>query len=312
LEHLPHFARRPSLEPVTTILGNPEAYRTTRRFVDVDLNRQFREEDLANLSHAGYEHQRAKALDARFGSRARPGEAADFIVDLHTSTSSMGITYITEGWSDVGLAAAVWCQRQLGPRCAVGELPPVRVVRESLGRRETPHLISMCPHGLMIEIGPVPQGVLRHDACTWMEAATTAVLDFLEALNSGSLELPQRAVVYNDLSVKVPAPLGPDGKPAAIFHSDFQGKDFQPLHNGDPMYLTLDGEVVRYDGRHGETIWPVFVNEGAYYLPESGLGFGVTIRDEIDVPALGLDAGGANIDATTASATSPTILVAAQ
>mmetsp|Transcript_19356 Transcript_19356/g.54609 ORF Transcript_19356/g.54609 Transcript_19356/m.54609 type:complete len:156 (-) Transcript_19356:100-567(-) len=144
----------------------------------------------------------------------------------------------------------------------------------------------MCPHGLMVEIGPVPQGVLRHDACTWMETATQAVLDFLEALNTGRLDLPPRAVVYSDLAVKVPAPCRPDGKPTAIFHSAFQGSDFKALRTGDPMFVDLKGEVIRYEGTHGDVIWPVFVNEGAYYLPESGLGFGVTRREEMEVPAV--------------------------
>jgi len=290
LERHPGLARRPSLEDVVTVVGNPEAYHATRRFVDADLNRQFRLEDLANMSLAGYEHQRAKVFHHRFGAGASSGEAVDFIVDLHSSTASMGISYIVEGWSDIGLAAAAWCQRALEPRCHSGELPPVRILRETLSRRDSGHLIAMCPHGLMVEIGPVPQGVLRHDACTWMETATLAVLDFLEALNTGRPDLPRRAIVYSDMAVKVPAPCCPDGKPAAVFHRAFQGQDFEPLRKGDPMFVDMEGEVIRYDGAQGDVIWPVFVNEGAYYLPESGLGFGVALREEVEVPAVAVSA----------------------
>lgn len=290
IERRPGLAKRPSLDDVITVIGNPEAYRDTRRFVHADLNRQFRVEDLGDLSLCGYEHQRAKVLHRSFGAGAGDGQAADFVVDLHTSTASMGISFIVEGWDDVGLAAAAWCMRELEPQSASGELPPVRILRETLPRRDSGHLIAMCPHGIMVEVGPVPQGVLRHDACTWMEAATMAVLDFLEALNTGRLDLPQRVVVYSDLAVKVPAPCGPDGKPAAVFHPDFQGRDFEPLRKGDPLFVDLDGEVIRYDGAHGDVIWPVFVNEGAYYLPESGLGFGVTLREEVDVPVVATSA----------------------
>lgn len=145
--------------------------------------------------------------------------------------------------------------------------------------------MSLGREGLTIEIGPVPQGVLLHDACLWMEAAVVAVMDFVEAFNTNNLSsLPKRAVVYRDFSAKVPVPVGSDGKPVAIFHKDFQGSDFRPLRKGDPLFVDLDGSVIAYDGSFGDEVWPIFVNEAAYYFPESGLGFGVTVREEIDVP----------------------------
>lgn len=278
IEQDPQLVARPSLEAVKTLIGNPQAYKDSRRFVDEDLNRQFRPADLEGANRVSYEQQRAKVLTAY-------GAGMDFVVDLHTTTTSMGITYIVEGWSDVGLAAAVWCQQFLQPRVASGELPPVYIIRESIKRDDCPHLIAMGREGIMIEVGPIPQGILRHDVCAWMEAAITAVMDFLEALNTGALDLPHRATVFRDIAVKIPVPLGDDGKPTALFHSSFQGRDFMPLCKGDPMFVRLDGEVIAYNGSHGDKVWPTFVNEGAYYLPESGLGFCVTVQEDIEVPA---------------------------
>lgn len=40
-------------------------------------------------------------------------------------------------------------------------------------------------------------------------------------------------------------------------------QDWQPLKNGDPLFLTLDGEVIPYQGNC--TVYPTFINEAAYY-----------------------------------------------
>lgn len=283
IQHSPTIASRPSLDSVETVIGNPKAYAETRRFIDVDLNRQFREVGSRDGHSTGYEHQRAKALDAQYGHGATP-TSPDFVLDLHTTTSAMGITYIAESWSDVGVAAAVWCQRFLQPRIAAGELPQVRILYNDMNRSESQNVPSLARQGLTIEVGPVPQGVLRHDACEWMEAATSAFFDFLEAANSNGAELPERATVFWERREKVAAPLDGDGKPTAVFHKAFQDSDFRPVRMGDALFMSVTGEVIPYDGLHGSVIWPVFVNEGGYYLPESGLGFGVALRREIDVP----------------------------
>lgn len=102
LQRQPAIAARPSVESVETILGNPQAYRVMRRFVDVDLNRQFAAADLADIHLAGYETQRAKVLDARYGPKAVPSRAVDLVIDLHTTTTTMGITFIVERWSIIG------------------------------------------------------------------------------------------------------------------------------------------------------------------------------------------------------------------
>jgi len=289
--HAPDLVQRPSFEAWEAMLGNPRAYQETRRFVDEDLNRQFLSEALSNLALPGYEAQRAKALAAQFGPKAKGDckdtAACDFLVDLHTTTTAMGITLIAEPWSPVGVAAACWCQQRLRPRTEAGDLPEVRVMLESLDKQSSPHLISVAREGLMIEIGPVPQGVLKADACRWMEITTSAVMDFLHSLNTGTdLDLPPKAHVFRDIGIKIPAPLSEDGKPAAMFHEAFEGKDFQPLRKGEPMFLGVDGKIICYDGSYGDVIWPCFVNEAAYYLPQSGLGFGVTLHEEIEVPAV--------------------------
>ena len=64
--------------------------------------------------------------------------------------------------------------------------------------------------------------------------------------------------------------------PGALIAASVQDRDFEPLSTGDPLFERLDGSVVEYDGSLGDVVYPVFVNEAAYYYAQSGRGVGVT------------------------------------
>ena len=62
------------------------------------------------------------------------------------------------------------------------------------------------------------------------------------------------------------------------------------------MFVHMDGVTVdRYDGRHGEVVKAHFVNEAAYYLPSSGLGF--ELSQEAELPLWGQGATAERISA---------------
>ena len=52
------------------------------------------------------------------------------------------------------------------------------------------------------------------------------------------------------------------------------------------MFVRPNGSVVVYDGSHGDVVYPVFVNEAAYYYAQSGRGIGLTsiVDWPIDAP----------------------------
>lgn len=100
----------------------------------------------------------------------------------------------------MGLAAASRCHRMLSPLVGRGELPAVRVVvRFGGGKRSSRQVTSLARHGLSIVAGPEPRGALREDLCRSMEVATSAVLDFLDILADGSLDLLVSTTVYRDI-----------------------------------------------------------------------------------------------------------------
>ena len=93
----------PSLN-VSTLLGNPEAYLQNKRFIDDDLNRQFLKDSL----HGGddldeddlpMETLRAREIDQIIGPKFAGGSGSDepansVVIDLHSTTSNMGLTII--------------------------------------------------------------------------------------------------------------------------------------------------------------------------------------------------------------------------
>lgn len=62
----------------------------------------------------------------------------------------------------------------------------------------------------------------------------------------------------------------------AYFFSLSKDQDWQPLNNGDPLFLTLDGEVIAYKGDC--TVYPTFINEAAYYEKKQAFVNTVTVE----------------------------------
>ena len=65
-----------------------------------------------------------------------------------------------------------------------------------------------------------------------------------------------------------------------MVHQDRQDKDFTPIKQGDPLFLTLDNETIPYEGEERYTI---FINEAAYYEKGFAMTLAKKIVVEIDV-----------------------------
>lgn len=201
----------------------------------------------------------------------------------------MGITIIieSEGVDPLSMTVAAIAKRVLN---ADSSLPPTRILFADMPRPTIPHTPSVGRSGLSIEIGPTPQGLLRADCCRWMEAAAAAILDALELLNTEAdsdlltASVADGVEVFENVRLKIACPVDASGFPTAVFHERVQDRDYEALRKGDPLFRTMDGEELPYDGCAGDEIYPVFVNEAAYYLPESGIGFGATRKRTLHFP----------------------------
>lgn len=280
----------PSLE-IKTLLGNPEAHMQNKRFIHSDLNRKFATHTMLENDDTTVEGRRARELDELLGPKADP--KTDVIVDLHSTTTNMGTTLIVPQGDVFMTQAAAYI---------LSKFPEARILLHKLPHRdERPNLCSTARHGLTIEVGPVPQGVLRHDAVDNTNKVMHAFLEFLERRNKGDNVLKELETVFpsgripcfqsasakqpGELTGKIQWPSSEDNAnfPAYMVHKSVQDRDFCLLKKGDPLFTTLDGSIIPYCGSHGDEVYLTFVNEGGYYYASSGTGVGVAIPSAYDL-----------------------------
>lgn len=238
----------------TSILwANPKAFYENKRYIDVDLNRSFLIKELHDETIITYEGNRAKAINAYLGPKESP--AVDFLIDIHTTTSDMGVTIVLfEGDDEYNFRLAAFIK---------SHMPRVNLYHFQDHSEDHPYLVSITPRRLVLEIGPVPQGVLRHDVFELANRAVQLALDFVHSVNVGSQPDNENEVeVFVHKSV-VSFPLDQAGNINGIVHRDLQDKNFSELKKGDPLFIMLNGDLVRFEG--DETAYPTFINEAAYY-----------------------------------------------
>ncbi|KAL7455143.1 hypothetical protein ACHAWC_006708 [Mediolabrus comicus] len=324
------------------------AFMANKRFIDTDLNREFSMEKLKRvdvneetmeicdiqqtfcsddddkLASLPHEAVRAREIEMILGPKfnssppspngggnddaAYPEPLMDIVIDLHTTTANMGISLIIPEGDALMSAAAAYvldkCKNEYGydnVQCCMHALPK---------RQDRMNLSSCGRHGFTIEVGPTPQGVIRHDVVEKTEAALHSLLEFLHLRNleieenkddsSSSSVLDRLRKIYpygivpcyrsapavrpGELSGKISWPNDPTNPnfPAVMVHKSIQDRDFEALRIGDPLFVTLDGTIIPYDGSHGEEVHLIFVNEGGYYYASSGTGIGVAVKSEFD------------------------------
>jgi aspartoacylase len=249
------------------VLGNPAAHAAGVRYLDRDLNRSFVPALLDAPGGGGRELERARELLARHG----PGGSAPCLValDLHSTTAAMGNALVVYGRRPADLALAAGVQRSLG-------LP---IYLHEQDRTQTGYLVERWPCGLVVEVGPVPQGVIQAPICRQSQLALEAALEVLAEARSGALRLPERLVVHRHLS-SLDLPRHRDGTPAAVIHPQRQNRDWQPIVAGDPLFLTAEGTTIPFhpsEDREDGPVWAIFINEAAY--GEKGIALSLTRRE---------------------------------
>lgn len=238
---------------VDTVFANTKAYEENKRYIDCDLNRQFIARDLADETLTNYEQSRAKVINAQLGPK---GDAkSDFIIDLHNTTSNMGPTLI--------LLQSDLFNRQLGAYVLAKMPEAVIVFEDQVSLDEHYFLASIANQGVIVEIGPQPQSVIRQDVLEHMENMTQHILDFVVLFNEQKVEdLPESYTAYRYIeSLKLPEDEA--GERIGMVHKNVQDQDFTPIVKGDPIFTLFDGGEICYEGDY--EAYPHFINEAAYY-----------------------------------------------
>ncbi|WP_020209960.1 aspartoacylase [Gilvimarinus chinensis] len=247
-------------------LTNPAAIKAMRRYVDQDLNRQFNLKDLQNPALQGSEQQQAKVINEQLGPKENP--RVDFVIDMHTTTANMGMTVVFNSDHPLVIGAAFYIKQKM---------PDAHLFFQPSDRLEDNFLRSMGRYGgLVIEVGPIPQGLLKHQVYADTHEAVMHALDYLEQYNQGQKpEIPAETTGYRFIE-KIPFPVDEHGEIAGMIHPDRQDRDYQPIAPGDPLFITLAGETITYQGE--QTVYGAFINEAAYYDRSIGLSLMEKVR----------------------------------
>jgi len=273
---LDQWERHPSLIDshgleVVAVVGNPEARRRGRRYIDRDLNRSFRPEwlkdpsgpDVPSSAPADLEILRARDLLEAYGPRGR--EPCAVAIDLHSTTAAMGSSLVVYGRRPADLALAAALQARLG-------LP---IYLHESDTAQQGFLVECWPCGLVIEIGPVAQMVLSASIVERTRLVLQETLAVLAEAGRGVLRCPSELVIHCHLG-SLDVPRDDQGRPAACIHPQLQGRDWQPLQIGDPLFLSGSGAVTHHEGPDG--VVPVFINEAAY--AEKSIAFSLTRKQQ--------------------------------
>ncbi len=248
----PELIQRNSFN-IQTLFANPNAYRDNKRFQDCDLNRQFTHSVLNDKNLNNYEQCRAKVINQEFGPKGNP--QTDLIIDIHNTTSNMGPTLVLMQADFFNIKLAAYIKEQM---------PCVNVLFEDHFRlAEHAFLCSIAKQGIIIEVGPQPQSVLRHDILEQTESMVMHLLDFVDLYNCQTLpNLPDSILAYR-YQKTIKYPLDNQGVRMGIVHASLQDKDFTLLPHSAPIFALFNGEEIYWQGDYDA--YPHFINEAAYY-----------------------------------------------
>ncbi|KAJ0051006.1 hypothetical protein NL108_012160 [Boleophthalmus pectinirostris] len=261
---------------VCPILANPPAIEACKRYIDTDLNRCFTDVTLSTpvTDSSPLEVKRAHELNSLLGPKGSD-RAMDLVCDLHNTTSNMGLCFIIDVTDCIPLHIAKYVQTKMPSA-------PIRFFNTNRASSSEAYCVdSVGKHGFAIEVGPQPNGVLRADIYNMMKEAIDHTLDWLNKFNAGTtFEGGQLDTFVLERSVDYPR----DPKTnelTAIVHPQLQDNDFKLLQSGDPIFKTFSGETLNYEG---EDLYPVFINECAYY--EKKIAFHLGQKKTITLPPI--------------------------
>ncbi|UAA39003.1 aspartoacylase [Paraneptunicella aestuarii] len=255
---------------VDTLFANTSAFENNKRYLDCDLNRQFTHERLNDRTLSNYEESRAKVINAQIGPKG--AAKSDFIIDLHNTTSNMGPSLILLQSDAFNVKMAAYVKQHM-PEAVI-------IMEDQIPMDEQPYLCSITKQGVIVEVGPQPQSVIRQDVLEWMETLTTHILDYLELYNADKLPaLPASVEVY-EYTETLTLPMDEHGERIGMVHRNVQDQDFKALNPGDPIIALFDGGEICWEGDY--VAYPHFINEAAYY--DNNLAMSLAKKRVLEVP----------------------------
>ncbi|WP_413679121.1 aspartoacylase [Prochlorococcus sp. MIT 0916] len=240
------------------VIGNPEAKKAGKRYIHQDLNRSFHEESFLSINSSILEGNRANELVNLYGEAGE--NPCQIVLDFHTTTASMGSCLVVYGRRDADLALASLIQNQLG-------LP---VYLHESDQRETGFLVESWPCGLVIEIGPIGQGLLNSRIISQTKLILEALMEQIHQVENLNFYFPEKLIIHRHIK-SIDFPRDTEGNIDGYVHSLRQSKDWQEIKKNDELFSKLNGEIIRLE--EDEPYIPVFINEAAYVEKNIAMSF---------------------------------------
>jgi succinylglutamate desuccinylase len=244
------------------LLANPAAAAVCRRYIEKDLNRCFALQDLNRGDDNALELMRAREINALLGKKGSEN-VPDLILDIHNTTANMGITLI--------LSSQEPALMQISATIA-SEFSNIHIYLQPEKREESPYLGTIAKNDICIEAGPQAHGMLDAEIFFKVEQVVFRLLELAEAWNNGVLPRINNIETFTEMQ-SIDYPRDAAGNITAIIHPALQGKDFCELKSGMPIFMGFDGKEILWQG---QTCYPAFINEAAYY--EKGIAMSLTER----------------------------------
>ena len=196
--------KRSSFE-TNVLLGNPSAIKANTRYVKDDMNRQFSINDVTSWKNAKEaivggapsgldaldsievqlpddEASQARKLNELLGPKGSLQECnCDFIIDLHSSVSNVGLVAMING-ADRDSHAVRLSQYLLEERKE--DFPNLRITNSVPGKGDATNVDSISPYGIAFEVGPIAHGTLSSNLLEKTRKLVLATLDFIEMQNN--------------------------------------------------------------------------------------------------------------------------------
>lgn len=248
----PELVKRKSFETIF-MHTNIGAIKQCTRYVEKDLNRTFTDEGLNNPTLDSYEEKLAKEINQKIGPKGSVTPNMDFVIDLHSTTSKMGLSLSISTQDELTWQVAAYVKE-----C----IPEVNIYSWKGDTNDTSFVSTITPSGITIEVGSIPQGVLRADMFFKTEKIIQTILDYFELYNNEKIEKKYTQVEIYDIVKMIDFPKE-NGNINAMVHPNLQDNGYFKLKKGDPIFLTLEGKEICYDEK--EDLYALFINEAAYY-----------------------------------------------
>ena len=231
------------------VIGNPEATKVGKRYIHNDLNRSFKKESFFSINSLDFEKERADQLVKLYGIKGK--NPCQIVLDFHTTTSAMGSCLVVYGRRDADLALAALIQNKLG-------LP---IYLHESDEKQTGFLVESWPCGLVVEIGPIGQGLLNARIISQTKLILESLLEQIQEVKILNPVFPEKLIIHRHIK-SIDFPRDQKGLINGYVHHLRQSKDWLPLKKNDELFCKLNGETIKFE--ENEQYIPVFINEAAY------------------------------------------------